>query len=159
MPRCSGNFLSHLFIRAWNFTKSRTLPSLFFLSWEIFENGWLLTASSEQLRKVDFDVFQFSTIAISFSCYFYNGKLNVKKTFLQIALLESTPYRISVSMSFLEDLTQVIFNDSLKPNEQLASTIDQLLKLYSKKTLCFMYKKNLNCWSRFVIYILKNTSR
>ena len=101
MPRCSGNFLSHLFIRAWNFTKSRTLPSLFFLSWEIFENGWLLTAFSEQLRKVDFDVFQFSTIAISFSCYFYNGKLNVKKTFLQIALLESTRYRISMSKQFL----------------------------------------------------------
>ena len=38
-----------------------------FLSWEIFENGWPLTATSEQLGTVAFDIFQFLTIAISFS--------------------------------------------------------------------------------------------
>ena len=46
------------------------------------------------------------------------------KKFLQMALLERTPYRINMPVSFLEDLTQIIFNDSLKQNQQLASTVD-----------------------------------
>ena len=41
-----------------------------------------------------------------------------------MALLERTPYRINMPVSFLEDLTQIIFNDSLKQNQQLASTVD-----------------------------------
>ena len=43
---------------------------------------------------------------------------------MQIALLEPLPYRIYMPVSFLEDLTKTIFNDSLKQNEQLASTVD-----------------------------------
>ena len=74
-----------------------------------------------QLETFTFDVFQFLTKAISFSCYV---TLNVNKTFLQIAQLEPTPYRINIPVSFLEDLTQIIFNDSLKYNQQLTSTVD-----------------------------------
>ena len=55
---------------------------------------------------------------------FINVTLNDNKTFLQIALLEPTPYRIKMPLSFLEDLTKIIFSDSLKYNQQLASTVD-----------------------------------
>ena len=41
-----------------------------FLSWKISEKGWLLTAAFEQPGSVAFEVFQFLTIAISFSRYF-----------------------------------------------------------------------------------------
>ena len=44
--------------------------------------------------------------------------------FLKIALLEPTPYIVNMPVSFLEDLTQVIFSDSLKYNQQLTSTVD-----------------------------------
>ena len=40
------------------------------LSWEIFENEWLLTAPSDQLGTVTFVIFQFLTKAVSFSCQF-----------------------------------------------------------------------------------------
>ena len=32
-------------------------------------------------------------------------------------------------MSFLEDLTQIVFNDSLKQDQQLVSKVEKLLKL------------------------------
>ena len=44
----------------------------------------------------------------------YNLTLNVNKKLLQIAMLEPSPYRIKIPRSFLEDLTQIISNDSLK---------------------------------------------
>ena len=31
-------------------------------------------------------------------------------------MLESIPYKIDMPVSFLDDLAQIIFNDSLKPN-------------------------------------------
>ena len=55
---------------------------------------------------------------------FINVTLNVDKKFRQIILLEHTPYRINMPVSFLEDLTQIIFNYSLKYNQQLTSTVD-----------------------------------
>ena len=67
---------------------------------------------------------QFLTIAISFSCYFYNVTLTINKKFMQIALLEPTPFRKNVPVSFLQNLTQIIFNDSIKQNQQQASKID-----------------------------------
>ena len=48
-----------------------------------------------------------------------------------------------MQMSFSEDFTHIIFNDSLKQNQQVAMLQD------------FMYKKELFGWSSFVIYILK----
>ena len=50
--------------------------------------------------------------------------LDVNKTFLQIALLKPTPNRINMPVSFLEDLTQIIFNDLIKQNQQQASKVD-----------------------------------
>ena len=44
----------------------------------------------------------------------YNVTLNVNKKLLQIALLEPISYRINMPVSFLEDLTLIIFNDPLK---------------------------------------------
>ena len=41
-----------------------------------------------------------------------------------MTLLEPTSYRISMSVSFLENLTQIIFNDSLEQNQQLAFTVN-----------------------------------
>ena len=35
-----------------------------------------------------------------------------------------TPYRKSIPESFLEDLTEIMFNDLLKQNQQLAPTVD-----------------------------------
>ena len=67
-----------------------------------------------QLGMFTFDVFQYLTIAISFICYICNVTLNVNKKILQIALLEPPSYRINKPVSFLENLTQIIFNDSLK---------------------------------------------
>ena len=72
-----------------------------------------MTAPSEQLETVAFDVFQFFIITIS-------ATLNVNKKILHVALLELAPYRISMPVSFLENLTQIIFSDSLKQNQQLA---------------------------------------
>ena len=43
---------------------------------------------------------------------------------MQVALLETTPYRINMPVSFLENLTQIIFNDSIKQNQQHASKVD-----------------------------------
>ena len=50
--------------------------------------------------------------------------MNANKKFLQKALLEPTPYRINMPVSFIEDLTQIIFSDSPKYNQQLISTVD-----------------------------------
>ena len=41
-----------------------------------------------------------------------------------MALLEPTPYRINMPVSFLEDLTQIIFNDSVNQSQQQASKVD-----------------------------------
>ena len=38
--------------------------------------------------------------------------------FLQIAALEPTLYRESMTMKFLEDLTQPVFNDSIKTGNE-----------------------------------------
>ena len=46
------------------------------------------------------------------------------KNFLKIALLEPTPHIVNMPVNFLEDLTQVIFSDSLKYKQQLTSTVD-----------------------------------
>ena len=74
-----------------------------------------------QLETFTFDVFQFFTIAISFQLLLF---ISVNKKILQIALLEPTPYRVNMSVSFLEYLTQIIFSDSPKYNKQLTSTVD-----------------------------------
>ena len=59
---------SHYCIREPEILLKEGLCHRCFLSWKIFKNGWLLTSPSEQPGTVD--VFQFLTIAISFSCYF-----------------------------------------------------------------------------------------
>ena len=41
---------------------------------------------------------------------FYNLTLNVNKKFLQIPLLEPTPYKRNEPVTFLEDPTKIIFN-------------------------------------------------
>ena len=64
-----------------------------------------MTAPSEQLLAVTFDVFQFLAEAILSAVSFCNVTRNVNKKFLQIALLKPTPYRISMPVSLLEDLT------------------------------------------------------
>ena len=62
--------------------------------------------------------------AISHQSNFYNVTPNVNKKFLQIAPLEPTPYRIKMPVSFLEDLTHITFNNSIKQNQQQASKVD-----------------------------------
>ena len=79
----------------------------------------LLLNSLRQLLLVYFNISPSQQFLLDI--IFYNVTLNVNKKFLQITLL-LTPYRINMTVSFLEDLTQIIFNDSLKQNEQLAST-------------------------------------
>ena len=82
----------------------------------------------------------------------YNVTLNVNKTLLQIDLLDPTSYRISMPASFLEDLTQTIFKDSLKQIQQLLSTIDKLLKFYTR----FHVQERPIQLDKFVTYMLKN---
>ena len=62
--------------------------------------------------------------------------LNVNKKFLQIAMLELTPYRINIPVSFLEDLTQIIFNDSGKQNKQQAFESRLTAKIVYYKISC-----------------------
>ena len=77
--------------------------------------------------------FSFSSYKFLSVVIFYRVTLIfVNKKFLQIALLEPTPYRVSMSLSFLEYLTQIIFNDSLTQNQQLVLTVDYMLKLYKR---------------------------
>ena len=127
ISRCYGNFRRFSRIHLWwsHFCIKETeiLPIERIYHWhflfgkflKIFEK--VLTAPSEQLGTVAFDVFQFFIITIS-------ATLNVNKKILHVALLELTPYRISMPVSFLENLTQIIFSDSLKQNQQLACTVD-----------------------------------
>ena len=124
---------SHFYIRAWNFTKRRTLlPAL-----PTLENFWeWMTFDSSFWTAWDGC---FWRISISHHSNFFQllvfimQHLMLIKKILQIALSEPTPYRINMPVSFLEDLTQIIFNDSLKYNQQLTSTVDQLLKLYTTR--------------------------
>ena len=68
-------------------------------------------------------------------------------------MLEPIPCRIKMLVSFLEDLTLIIFDDSLKFNQQLVSTG---FNCYNSILQDFMYKKDPYSWSSFVIYICKN---
>ena len=68
--------------------------------------------------------FQFLIIEIFEVALFYNIRLNVNIKLLQIALLEPTLYWIYMPLSYLKDLTPDISNDSLKQNQQLASTVN-----------------------------------
>ena len=69
-------------------------------------------------------LYNFSPKKFLSAVIFHNVTLNVNKNFPQIALLEPTPYGIKMPVNFLEDLTQIIFNDSLKQNQQQASKVD-----------------------------------
>ena len=44
--------------------------------------------------------------------------------FMQTALLEPTPYIINMPVSFLKNLTQIIFMDSIKKNQPKTSKVD-----------------------------------
>ena len=126
MPRFSGNFRKvskkpALVESFWYKTAAlESQPSVLlkeghyhrcFLSWKIFESGWLLIARSEKYETVAFDIYQILTMEILSAVIFYNVfiTLNVNKKILKIDLSEPTPYRISMLVSFLEDLTQIIF--------------------------------------------------
>ena len=54
-----------------------------------------------------------------------SAALNVHTKFLKIAILEHTFYRISINMRFFEDITQIIFNDSIKQNQKLGSPVNR----------------------------------
>ena len=69
-----------------------------------------MASLSEQFGTAALDIFKFFTIQFLSTVMFYNLTLNVNKKFLQIPLLEPTPYKINEPVSFLEDLTKIIFN-------------------------------------------------
>ena len=71
-----------------NLNKRRTLAPV--ISGEIFQNGWLWTAASEQFKIAACNVIRFLTINF-FSALFYNVKLNVNIEFLKIATSEPMP--------------------------------------------------------------------
>ena len=68
-----------------NLAKRRTLQLIF--SGEIFENGWLRTAASEQSDITACDVIQFLTIKISLGILLQRT-FNINIEFLKIATLE-----------------------------------------------------------------------
>ena len=114
---------SLLYKRAWNFTDKRTLPSVSYLG-KLLKIDDFCQLILNSLGRLFLTYFNFWSQQFFSAVIFYNVTLNVNKTFLLIALLEPTPYRINMPVSFLEYLIQIIFNDSLKQNEQLASTVD-----------------------------------
>ena len=114
---------SLLYKRAWNFTDKRTLPSVSYLG-KLLKIDDFCQLILNSLGRLFLTYFNFWSQQFFSAVIFYNVTLNVNKTFLLIALLEPTPYRINMPVSFLEYLIQIIFNDSLKQNEQLASTAD-----------------------------------
>ena len=91
-------------------TKRRTLPPVF--SGEIFENGWLWTAASEQSKIFACNVIRFLTIKF-LSALFHNVTLNVNVEFLKIV------YKTSVTMRSLEIRTQRILNNLIRQNQKL----------------------------------------
>ena len=54
----------------------------------------------------------FSSQQFPSAVIFSNVTLNVNKIILQIALLECTPYKTNMPVSFTEDYAQIIVNDS-----------------------------------------------
>ena len=76
------------------------------------DDFWQLLLNS--LRGFFLTYLNFSPYKFLSAVIFYNVTPNVNKSLLQIALLKRTPYRISMPVSFLEDLTQIIFSDSVK---------------------------------------------
>ena len=114
---------SLLYKRAWNFTDKRPLPSVSYLG-KLLKIDDFCQLILNSLGRLFLTYFNFWSQQFFSAVIFYNVTLNVNKTFLLIALLEPTPYRINMPVSFLEYLIQIIFNDSLKQNEQLASTAD-----------------------------------
>ena len=69
----------------YNLTKRRTVPPVFF--GEIFKNGWLWIAASEQSKIVTCNVILLPTIKI-FWALFYNVTLNNNIEFLKVATSE-----------------------------------------------------------------------
>ena len=109
---------------AWKFTKRRNLLPVFpilenFWKWMTFDSCfWTAWAGCFWRISVSHDSNFFQPL------FFINAQHNLNVKFLQRALLEPTPYWICIPVSSLEDVTQIIFNDSLKQNRQLVSTVD-----------------------------------
>ena len=83
---------------------------LFYLT-KLFKKDdfWQLLLNS--LREFLLTYLSFSLCKFLSAVIFYNVTPNVNKNLLQIALLKRTPFRISMPLSFLEDLTQIIFSN------------------------------------------------
>ena len=90
--------------RSWNVTKRRTHHRCF-LSRKLLKMNdfWQLLLNS--YRRLLLMYFNFSPKQFLSAVSFCNVTRNVNKKFLQIALLETTPYKISILVSFLEDVT------------------------------------------------------
>ena len=67
----------------------------------------------DSLGRLLLTYFNFSSWQYPSGVIIDNVTLNVNQKFLQVALLGPTPYRIKIPLRFLEDLTQIIFKDSL----------------------------------------------
>ena len=103
--------------RVSNFAERRTVPPVFPNLGNFW--GWMTFGSS---FWIVFDVFQFFPKACFFSCYFL--QFNKIKNSCKYTCKNPLPTFISMFASFLEGLSQIIFNNSFKRNQQLASTVD-----------------------------------
>ena len=101
---------SHLSMR-WLFRRASlkdSITDLLYLT-KLFKKDDLWHLLLNSLREFLLTYLNFSLCKFLSAVIFYNVTPNVNKNLLQIALLKHTPYRISMPLSFLEDLTQIIF--------------------------------------------------
>ena len=114
MPRCSGNFrkISKKTLLVESFwirdpemlLKEGLTTDVSYLGKLLKMNDfWQLLLNS--YRRLLLMYFNFSPKQFLSAVSFCNVTRNVNKKFLQIALLETTPYKISILVSFLEDVT------------------------------------------------------
>ena len=112
MPRCSVNFRkaskktllveSFLDKRAWNVTKRRTLSPAFPIFGYFWE--WMTFDSFFRQGRLLLMYFHFSPKLFLSADSFCDVTWNINKKISAIALLEPTPYRISMPVSFLQYL-------------------------------------------------------
>ena len=101
-----------------NLTKRMTLPLLF--PGEIFQNGWLWTAASEQSRIAACNFIRFLRIKIFFRIL-YKITLNVNIDFLKIATSQPIVSKEQAWPWSLEIRIEKIFNYLIKQNQKLGS--------------------------------------
>ena len=122
-----------------------TLPSVF----SILRYFWQLLLNS--LGRLLLMYFRFLPWKFFSAVTFCKVTLNVNKNFLKIALLEPTPYKISINVSFFIGSHWFSMIQPMRINKQFPQLITcQNFIQY------FMYKKDLFSCSSLVIHILKN---